>query len=197
MIKELRKNWKLKIKNSQSGYTLIELLAVIFILVAVGGIITAILVTSLRGGNRATTVNNVRQNGNNMIGQMSKMIAYARNFEGVSTDGVNYFTDCTVIIPPAPTPTPVPVSYKYIKITNFDGGTTVFSCSTNAIASNGANLINTQDLSVTSCSFYCSQDSVSSSPIVNIKFTLTKANAGLFSENQTTIPFDTTVILRN
>ena len=183
--------------KNQKGYTLVELLAVIFILVAVGGLITAILVTSLRGSNRATTVNDVRQNGNHMIGQMSKMISYSRTFGGVSTDGVNYVTDCTVVLPPAPTPTPEPVLYSYIKITNFDGGETVFFCSPNAIASNGADLIDTTSLSVSACSFYCSQDGISATPVINIKFSLSKVTGGLFSENQTTIPFDSSVTLRN
>ncbi|HYM65201.1 MAG TPA: type II secretion system protein [Candidatus Sulfotelmatobacter sp.] len=186
-----------KIKNSQKGYTLVELLAVIFILVSVGGIITSILITSLRGSNRVTTVNEVRQNGNYIIGQMSKMISYARNFDGVSTDGINYTTDCTVQIPPSPTPTPEPVSYSYIKITSFDGGDTVFSCSPNAIASNGADLIYTANLNVSSCNIYCSQEGISGTPVINIQFTLTKINSGLFVENQTTIPFDTSVVLRN
>lgn len=191
-------NLKLKIENSQSGYTLVELLAVIFILVSVGGVITSILVIALRGSNRATTVNDVRQSGNYIIGQMSKMISYSSRFEGVSIDGVNYVNDCSVVVPPAPTPSPAPVSYNYIKITNFDGGTTVFSCTGNSIASNGADLINTSVLSVSSCSIYCSQDSISGSPVINIKFTLSKGvTSGLFSENQTTIPFDTSITLRN
>lgn len=196
-MSKLIDNLKLKIKNSQAGYTLVELLAVIFILVSVGGVITSILVISLRGSNRATTVNEVRQSGNYVIGQMSKMISYSSRFEGVSLNGTDYITDCSVVIPPAPTPTPAPISYNYIKITNFDGGTTVFSCSGNSIASNGADLINTANLSVGSCSIFCSQDSISGSPVINIKFTLSKGTSGLFSENQTTVPFDTSVTLRN
>jgi prepilin-type N-terminal cleavage/methylation domain-containing protein len=186
-----------KIKNSQKGYTLIELLAVIIILVTVGAIITSILVTSLRGGNKSNTVNDVRQNGNYVLSQMSKMIAYARSFDGVSTDGANYVTDCTITQPPAPTPSITPVLYNYIKISSFDGGQTVFSCTGSTIASNGASLTNSANLNVTNCSFYCSQSNVLAPPTININFSLSKANAGFFVENQTTIPFETSVTPRN
>lgn len=189
--------FKKVINYSQKGYTLIELLAVIIILVTVGIIITSILVTSLRGGNKSNTINDVRQNGNYVISQMSKMVAYARSFDGVSTDGVNYVTDCTVVQPPAPTPTIAPVSYSYIKITSFDGGQTVFSCTGSSIASNGASLTNSTNLNVTNCSFYCSQSNVLSPPTINVNFSLSKANSGFFVENQTTIPFETSITPRN
>lgn len=169
------------------GYTLIELLAVIIILITVGTIITSILVTSLRGGNKSNTTNDVRQNGNYVISQMSKMILYAKSFDGVSTDGVNYVTDC--INQP-------PVVYKYIKISSFDGGQTRFSCANGTIASGSANLLSS-NFSVTSCSFLCTQSNFLSAPTININFTLSKANAGFFVENQTTIPFETSITPRN
>lgn len=192
----MKNKHKFLILNNK-GYTLIELLAVIIILVSVGTIITAILVTSLRGGNKSNTTNEVRQNGNYIISQMSKMIAYARSFDGVSTDGVTYTADCTVTQPPAPTPTFAPVLYRYIKITSFDGGQTVFSCTASSIASNGAVLTNSANLNVSSCSFYCSQANVLAPPTVNVNFTLSKANSGFFVENQTTIPFETSITPRN
>lgn len=199
MIKELIVNCKSKVKNSQSGYTLIELLAVIIILVTVGGLITSILVTSLRGGNKSNTTNEVRENGNYIISQMSKMITFAKSFDGVSTDGTpnSYVANCIVTQPPPPTPAPAPVSYQYIKITSFDGGQTVFSCNGSAIASNGASLINVSNLSVSACSFLCTQTNLLSSPTIDINFTLSKAAAGLFVENQSKIIFQTSVTPRN
>jgi type II secretory pathway pseudopilin PulG len=182
---------------NKKGYTIIELLAVIVILVAVGTIITSILVTTLRNGGRSNTVNDVRQNGNYIIVQMSKMIAFSRSFDGVSTDGVNFTSNCVVTNPPAPTPTPAPIAYSYIKITSFDGGKTVFSCSGGTIASNGASLINASDLNVTSCAIYCNQTSNLAVPSLDIKFTLQKRGAALFVENQAIIPFETSVTPRN
>lgn len=188
---------KKRYKFNNKGYTLIELLAVMIILISVGTIITAILVTSLRGGNKSNTTNEVRQSGNYIISQMSKMIAYARTFDGVSTNGINYTTDCTVTQPPAPTPSIAPVLYRYIKISSFDGGQTVFSCTGSSIASNGAALTNSANLNVAACSFYCSQTSVLAPPTISVNFTLSKSNSGFFVENQTTIPFETSITPRN
>lgn len=210
----LTKNLKFKIacppapgfgrrENCQSGYTIIELLAVIVILVSVGTIITSILVSTLRNGGRSNTVNEVRQNGNYIIVQMSKMIAFARSFDGVSTGETDtegnlvFTTNCVVTNPPSPTPPPLPVAYSYIKITSFDGGQTVFSCSGGTIASNGASLVNTESLNVTSCSFYCNQPTILSAPTLDINFTMQKKTTSLFVENQAIIPFQTSVTPRN
>ncbi len=194
--------------NRIRGYTLIELLAVMVVMIATGTIITSILVTTLRGGNKGNTTNNVRQNGNYVITQMTKMIAYARSFDGVSTDGTTYSPDCTVTIPPPPNPTPTPIPYKYIKITSFDGGTTIFSCngstdippytiaSQSALSSTGQSLIDSS-LRITSCVFYCSQDNISASPRIDIDFTITSGAASLFAESKSSISFQTSVTPRN
>lgn len=188
----MKKYQKSNIKNqkSQYGYTLIELLAVMIILVTVGVIMTSILIIALRGGNKSNTTNDVRQSGNYITSQMSKMIAYSRSFDGVSVNGSTYITDCTAINTP-------PTAYKYIKITSFDNGTTVFSCTGSTIASNSANLIDTASLSVSSCNFYCSQISTTAPVTINVTFTLSKKNSGFFVENKTFIPFDTTITPRN
>lgn len=193
-------NFKYKISNI-TGFTLVELLVVIVVLITVGGIITAILVSSLRSSNKSAAVNNVRQSGDLAIVQMSKMIEYAKTFQGVSTgvhdiDGnLIYETDCTV---PNITPTPASVQYSSIKFTSFDGGTTEFSCTGDTIASNSAiNLIDTSNITVSSCYFLCTQSNVLSSPTIDINFTLSNISPGTFVENQVSIPFETTVLLRN
>ncbi len=182
---------------NERGYTLIELLAVMVVLIATGGIIVSIMISSLRGSNRAATVNDVRQNGNYTIGQMSKMISYAQSFDGVSIDGINFNTNCVVTVPPSPTPMPTPVPYTTIKITNFDRNQITFSCTGGTISSNSASMIDTNNFSVSSCNFYCTQDSSSGSPIINIHFILSKANAGAFVESNASISFDTSITLRN
>ena len=185
----------------QKGFTLVELLAVMFILVSVGGIVTGILISSLRNGSKGNTINDVRQNGQFIISQMSKMITYSSKFCGLSVDGAgnldscdnptsgNTFTkDCTI----SPSP-----SFNYIKIQSFDGGQTVFSCNASTISSNSASMLNASSFSVTSCSFTCSQASSFSPPNINISFTLSKVNPGLFVENNVLIPFETSLTIRN
>ena len=185
---------------SNKGYTLIELLAVIVVMVTVGGIITSILVTALRGENKTNATTQVRQNGDYAITQMYKTIAYAKSFDGISVDKVNFDTSCVPQSPPAPTPTPTPTQYKYLKITSFDGGQTTFACENNTIASDSAStnasLVDSSNLTVTNCYFTCSQTDIRSAPTIDINFTLTRNSAGLF-ENQSAIPFETSVTFRN
>lgn len=178
--------------KNQKGYTLIELLAVMTILVTVGFIITAILVSSLRGSSKATTVNEIRQNGNYAILQMGRMIGFSQAFLGASTNGVAYTTNCI----PSPSP-----DFKYIKIKLFDDRETILSCNltTNptTIASNGASFVNTSEVNVASCGFTCSQNSISEPPVIGIKFTLTQKSANALFEKRSTIPFETSVTTRN
>ena len=70
--------------NPEKGYTLIELLAVMFVLTTVGTIMAGIVVNSLRGSNRSTNVNDIRENGNFTISQISKMISFAKSAGAVS-----------------------------------------------------------------------------------------------------------------
>jgi prepilin-type N-terminal cleavage/methylation domain-containing protein len=189
MLKIMTKNLYKKLKLV-SGFTLIELLIVMFILGIVGTVAVSILATTLRGGNKSTNINDVRQNGNYIINQMGKMIAYSQEFKGVSPDNssdASYVTDCT---------NPATV-YKYIKILSFDGGETIFSCTGNTIASNGASLINTAQMTIptASCNFYCARSSKVVSPTINVVFTLQLT--GNFVENQSTISFETSVTPRN
>lgn len=194
------------INKKSNGYTLIELLAVIIIIVVVGSIIVGILTYSLRGGNRSSNVEDLRQNGNYALSQMTKMIAYAKTFEGVSTGALDgngnmiYDTNCIPTNPPAPTPTPTPTQYSYIKILSFDGGETVFSCDsglTPTISSNSASMLDTTLVTVSFCSFTCTQTNLTFPPTININFTLSKKNSGSFSESNFSIPFNTSVTLRN
>lgn len=202
------KSVRFKISPSEKGYTLVELLAVIFILVAIGGVVMSIITSSLRGSNRSTNVNNIREEGDFAVTQMSKMVRFAKSFDGVSIDNINYVKDCTVTIPPTPTPVPPVTHYKYLKITSFDGGSTIFSCEQknnsknkpiNTITSNSASLIDVENtqLDVDSCYFICNQDTVISPQTINIYFTLSKITNSTFSENKVNIPFTTSVTVRN
>ncbi|MCL6096140.1 MAG: type II secretion system GspH family protein [Patescibacteria group bacterium] len=200
----MKKNQKTSIRQaqdknqkSQGGYTLVELLAVMSIVIVVGVIAAGILTSSLRGGSKSNVLDNVRQNGNSAITQISKMITYSQNFNGISTDGSFYRTNCTQIIPPSPSPTPTPVVYKYIKITSFDGGQTIFSCNGSTLASNGASLIDTSSVSVVLCSFSCTQDNFGQAPTIGINLTLSQNNPNNFAEKGAIIPFQTSVTIRN
>src|SRR3989344_2346993 len=172
---------QLPVNCSEGGFTLIELLAVMVVLVVTSAVIGATLSSSLRGTTKTTTINNVRQNGSYALSNMSKMIRDAKKFNGVKANAADaYITDCTVA---AITPTPTPVQYKYLKITSFDGQSTVFNldCANRRIASNSADLIDTTVATLDSsavCYFTCTQVSRSDYPTIGISFTLVQPTTG-------------------
>lgn len=179
-------------RNSEKGYTLIELLAVMIIMVTVGVIVAAILVSSLRGGNKANTIDTIRKNGNYTILEVSKMLEFAQSFVGVSTNGTTYTTDCLV-------PT---TQYSSIRIVSFDNQQTTFSCDSNPAtissrsATTNASLMNTNEVNMSSCYFTCSRN-ITVPPTIGINFTLSQKTANAPFEKKETINFQTSVILRN
>ena len=197
---KLNKNFKFQISNFSDGFTLIELLVVILVIFAVGVLIISVLFSALRGANKTNTIDLVRRNGNSAISQMSRMIRFAKSFNGVSiNDPNNLNPDCTV---PASTPTPAPFQYSYVGVTSFDGGQTVFRCLPGdgiaPIASNGASLVDTNSVSVSSCYFTCTQSDIFSPPNIGINFSLTqKVTPNQFFENKASADFQTSVSIRN
>lgn len=61
-------------KNKQKGFTLVELLVVISIMVVLGVIFTNILIDTLRGKNKVNAVNQVKQNGQVVLDKLSNEI---------------------------------------------------------------------------------------------------------------------------
>lgn len=161
----------------RKGFTLIELLTVISILSVIGIISVSIITITLRTTQKTDSLNFARENGDNALSQMVKSIRYA-----------------------APTTCAASTTATSVTITSLaDGGVTEYSCSNGTIASNSASLINTSFLQVpsSSCSFVCSQPSITVPPIITIQFTLTPKTAQNFEETNFTLPFQSSVTLRN
>ncbi len=171
-------------KPRRNAFTLIELLVVMGVFLAVAAVVGGILFSTLRGSQKSTTIDTVRENGNFALGSMTKMIRQAQN--------VTYPTNCF-----APIPTPV----SRIELTPGDGSnTTIFTCddTSKKIASNSSDLIDTTRVNLISgsCSFICTQ-TAGQPPSVRIKFRLSQAGTSSFSESQAALDFDTSVTLRN
>lgn len=181
------------------GFTMVELLAVIIVLVALGTMIGGIFFATLRGTNKSNALTVVRQSGDVVLLQMTKTIRNAKIFNGVSTDGTAYTTNCTVVVA---NPSPTPIPYKSVQVTSFDGGVVTYSCDTTptvTISSNSASLLDTTavDLVAGSCRMSCSQSSVADAPTIGISFTLKQKTTSTFPENQAQLLFQTSVSLRN
>lgn len=191
--RQARSNFK-----RSEGFTLVELLISTGIIVVIGSIIVAILVSSLRGSNKATTIGTVKDNGTYAMTQITKLLHTA-----VSIDKLDSATaDCVVS---TGNPTPTPILHQSITFTALDGGKVTLACSLNGsstIASNSADLIDKSQVSVTSCSFTCTQYSSSDIPLVEISFMLDRVGSSTFTENKVGptpggILFHTSVALRN
>jgi prepilin-type N-terminal cleavage/methylation domain-containing protein len=175
-------NWKLEIGNSLPsgvGYTLIELLVAVAIFTVLGTMTVSILSLTLRGAKKSDAIESVRQNGDIILSKMVRTIRYASSIDNpICTDSIT---------------TPE------ITITALDNTSTTLSCSSvpNAIAVNGVSLVDTNAVLVQNCSFTCRQPVGASVPAVTIKFTLSaRDSTGLF-ENKVSIPFQSSVNIRN
>lgn len=186
-----------KILKSSRGYTLIELLAVIIVLSAVGLVIGAIIISAFRGTTKTNAVGELRQEGNNRLSELSKMVEFSQSFDGVSTDGINYSPNCLTEDPDNPT------QYKYLKVTDFTNAELILSCSidpdTNnpTIASNGASLITSDSIAVTLCYFTCTQDYLAEPPIIGLYFDLEKTVGTGVSDQNYSASFETNIVMRN
>ncbi|HVZ66890.1 MAG TPA: prepilin-type N-terminal cleavage/methylation domain-containing protein [Patescibacteria group bacterium] len=175
-----------KLLTNNKGYTVVELLAVVSILVIISGIISSILYSTLRGSNKVKVTTEVTQNGTYAMSIITKTINDSRNVTQV--DGVD-IDDCTA----SP-------SGKSITFQRLDGSTTTFSCSAGDIASNSASIINTNTVQVddASCIFTCYQkaDDLYALPVIGVNFKIEDKNATA-EESQGSANFENSIALRN
>lgn len=169
------------------------------IIATAGTIIAGILVVTLRTSSKAASITTVRQNGEYALSQMTKMIRFAKNYQGVRADGQEAFTsDCSLSSPD--------IKYTEVKLTGFDDQETILSCTKEdppTIASNGATLINTEEVSIVtnesgiSCWFACTQGTPADQPKIDINFSLQKKSSEDVVDTQTRVNFHTSVVPRN
>lgn len=166
----------------QEGFTLIELLTAIAVFGIIGTIAVSVIVIALQGSTKSEVLTTVKQNGTYALSQMVRSIRYAKSLDSPNT-----------CVPS--------VNLTSLTITSgFDLGQTTYSCPTatsTTISSNSASLVDTSAVSVKSCSITCIQNTSADPPTVTIKFTLTGNNASGFVERVATVPFESSVTMRN
>ncbi|MBI4091695.1 MAG: prepilin-type N-terminal cleavage/methylation domain-containing protein [Candidatus Levybacteria bacterium] len=170
----------------REGYTIIELLAVISILVILTGIISGILYSTLHGSSKTKITSEVTQNGNYAISILTNIMSSSTS---VTKIGGVEIQDCTA------NPTGTSISLK-----NINGDEYNISCSGNNISSGSTSLINTDQVQIraNSCQFYCNQKAADpyAVPILGIEFIIEDKSAELF-ENRSSSLFKTSVSMRN
>ncbi len=173
-------------RGSRNGYTIIELLAVMSILVVLAGIISGILYSTLRGSSKTRITTEVTQNGNYVISVLTNLISLSTSVTQIG--GVD-IQDCTA------SPSGTSISLK-----SLEGDEYIISCSGNNISSGSASLINTNIVQIRtdSCRFYCNQKAADpySIPIVGVELVVEDKSTGLF-ESKSSSFFRTSVSMRN
>lgn len=179
------------LKKNNSGYTIIELLAVVTILVAVAGIIAALITQTLRGSSRTTVTNNVSQAGNYVTSVISNSIISAKNVVAVGGEDVS---DCTQN----------PTGNSIELLISDRRGTVIYACENDTISSNSASLIDTNRLRIdtadsSACYFTCRQYSNDpyTPPVIEFGFTLTQKEEEALFESRSQAPFSTSALMRN
>lgn len=160
--------------QTKKGFTLIEMVIVVSLMGLVAIIATGFLLTSLSGSGKAEVSKEVRQNGNYALSVIENMVR-----------------DCLAFKTACPNP-----DVNSLTIINQDGGTTVFSCSQNQIAS-GSAFLTSGSVSVSDCDFDCTQ-SPGLPPVVTVKFKVAqKSVVTLRPSEKAVLDFETVVVVRN
>lgn len=185
--------------KKEYGFSLIELLVGLAIILAIGTMVFAIFVATLRSTNKSATTSAIEQNGSSAISQISRAIRNAKEFNGVSLTGDGIFTTSCVM---EEGPTPPYTQYKAVKLTTFEDQEEIYRCPIDdetALYFNDEALTNADLVSTTaqSCSITCVQTTSSSVPVIGIDFTLTNVVQTGSSDTDTTKRFQTTVSPRN
>jgi prepilin-type N-terminal cleavage/methylation domain-containing protein len=175
----------------KKGYTLIELVVVVGILVVISSLVTGILYTTLRSTTKTTVTTNVSQNGSYALSTITNIITSSSEVLDVYNGEPGDFSDCT--------DSPQGSS---IELQRLDGGITTLACTDDTIASKSAegsfNLLNTEAVQTTAnCSFTCKQSTVYDTPVIEINFSLIDKSTSSFKEDQASADFNTSVVLRN
>lgn len=168
------------------GFTLIEVIVVIGVFVILSTIILSILVTIIRGSKKSDSVVSVRQDGEHAMDQIVRVLRFAKSLDPATTcDGATQLNNITI--------TAVDLSQNTFTCPATSANPIKMNNTTNLTNSNISQVVVTP---VNSCYFVCTQNT-GRPPTIRINFNLSKVNSNGVLEGNTTIPFQSSVILRN
>ena len=187
------------------GYTLIELIIVMMLLIITGTVVVGILNATYRGTSKSKITSDIAQNGNYALSTISNVLTNSQQLISFTPANSASITDC-VNTPPAG---------QSLTVLGFDGGTTTFTCNEDeyTISSSSAifsalpptptpykitQLIDTSrvKLAPATCSFTCTQQDIYSPPRIDVQFQLVNSS-GTASDKTGIASFNTSVSLRN
>lgn len=161
--------------NKENGFSLIEMLVVISIFAVIGVLVTRAVTLTLRGSKKSDSLVRVRENVNYSLAIVERQI---RNSESIST--------CTGIASPT-------LSY-----TSQEGISATFSCvtpGTSGYIASGAARLTSSDISITACSFTCSQQDSNNPPVIRVSVSAEDATST--STDKGSVSTDMEIVTRN
>jgi Tfp pilus assembly protein PilW len=170
------------ITRSAAGFTFIELLVSMSIMMLVGSMMLIVFFTTIKGKEKSQHLISLRQNGNFALSQMSRTIRQAEDAICSPTD------DSVTVTSP------------------FDRQKTTFVCTdpatTAMIASRSAAgvdvpLIDTTAVKTSSCSFSCSVQQTTQIPLVSIQFTLIPVTSSSGQADTQSLDFSAVIGIKN
>lgn len=181
--------------NKKSGYTLIELIVVAGLLAIISGFVATIMITSLRGGAKSKITNEVSQNGNFALSEITREIVKAKNV--TFTGGGTCSTDNGSI----PWDSNSGSSILLDQLDDADPDVTLTCDPGGRIIKNDGtddfDLLDNSQVKQVSCEFVCSQEDIYSTPVIKVSFTITQFSTSNSSESIASAEFSTTAALRN
>lgn len=166
----------------RGGFTLIELLIAMSVFSVIGTVALSILFMTLRSSKKSETLIALKQSGSTAVSQFAKNVRYAKS--------LNSPISCVT-----------PIVASTINVTSIiDEGHTTYACTTGTnatVASNSSSLIDTNAFVVSQCIFTCSQPTLNDPPTIKLSFTLYSKNNSGFLESAGSVPFQTSITLRN
>lgn len=186
------------------GFTLVELIAVIGILVILSSVVVGVMTSTLRGSNKATITNAVSYNGDYALTTASSAI--------VNSNKINSLIDTSGTSRPL-TYFGAPLALSLIEVEDFDKSRVIVECtadnrfiitrwqavSTGPIPTPAVrDLINTSDVKIkaSTCKINYIRNLSYDTPQVEIAFTIEQTGTPLY-ESQAQASFKTRVTLRN
>lgn len=182
--------------KSHRGYTLIELIVVMVILLTVGGLVVGIIASVLRSSTKTKIINDIAQNGNYALSVVTNVLINSQKFESFnSTSPVSGVLGRCDMDPNSGILGPFTGSK--VTVLGLDGGITELTCTpSGTISSNSASLTDLSQVRMTSCQFKCIQSSLYSPPRIDVSFNLSNVS-GQTVESLGQSTFNTSVSLRN
>ena len=170
--------------STQRGFTLLELLLSMVIIMVIGSVILTIFFSALRGSDKAQSLITLRQKGNFALTQMVKSIRFSENIANFSACSTSQ------------------ASTELQIVSSSDHEVTTYSCGNGNIASSSATktyflLETNNNITLKACSFTCGVQQPSFTPYATISFNLVPTSKKDSTSPDVLQQFKTTVFLRN